>query len=178
METQPEFSVERVNRKKKNILVWTKGPSCVRGRRVYLKAASGWGECGGGSEHSLRPVCARRGDDWARHPGSSSASSSSQQRWKMRTRSVFTCLDIPEALQRSASQRATRKAPLAFLTVAPRLCAWVCVGVRAHVPAEVIARPCRCERPECHWYAVNSLFVTQFGFTLSLLLWGFPHVAL
>lgn len=47
----------------------------------------------------------------------------------MRTRSVFTCLDIPEALQRSASQRATRKAPLAFLTVAPRLC--VCVGVRA-----------------------------------------------
>lgn len=59
--SQPELSIERENRKKKPIqLVWTKGLNCVRGRRVYLKAASGWGECGGGSEHSLCPVCETR----------------------------------------------------------------------------------------------------------------------
>lgn len=77
---------------------------------------------GRGSEVGVTPVCVCMcvwwGDDWARHPDSRDRhlwTRRGEKEMKMssrRRRSVFTCLDIPEALQRSTGRQATRKAPL------------------------------------------------------------------
>lgn len=105
--------------------------NCTRGRQGYLKAVSGWGES---VEKDLREVCVRcvcvsvMRWWWSLPPRLQDRHlQSSREERKMRMRSVFTCLDIPEALQRSASQRATRKAPLhSSLWPSSCVCKWVC----------------------------------------------------